>query len=122
MTEVQKPVRWAGSSREDLREFPEEVRRAMGIALRLAQNGRTAPYAKPFKVGKGSGAGVMEIVEDFDTDTYRAVYTVRFKGVVYVLHCFKKKAKKGIATPKREVELIEARLRWAEVDYLENGG
>ena len=105
-----------------MREFPEEVRRAMGIALRLAQNGRTAPYAKPFKVGKGSGAGVMEIVEDFDTDTYRAVYTVRFKGVVYVLHCFKKKAKKGIATPKREVELIEARLRWAEVDYLENGG
>ena len=117
-----KPVRWAGSSREDLREFPEEARRAVGIALRLAQNGRTAPYAKPFKVGKGGGASVMEIVENFDTDTYRAVYTVRFKGVVYVLHCFKKKAKTGIATPRHDVELIEARLKWAEADCLEKGG
>ena len=64
MTEMPKPVRWAGSSREDLREFPEEVRRAVGIALRLAQHRRIAPYAKPFKVGKGGGAGVMEIVEN----------------------------------------------------------
>lgn len=60
MSDASKPIRWAPSTKEDLREFPAEVRGAVGVALRLAQNGRTAPYAKPFKVGKGSGAGVME--------------------------------------------------------------
>lgn len=117
MSEASKPLIWAPSTKEDLRGFPAEVRVAVGAALRLAQNGRTAPYAKPFRVGKGSGAGVMEIVEDFDTNTYRAVYTVRFKDVVYVLHCFQKKSKKGIETPRHDVELVEARLKWAEADY-----
>src|SRR5665647_2912678 len=106
-----KPVRWIGSSRDDLRKFPEEVKDSIGIALRAAQTGRTTPCAKPFRVGKGSGAGVMEIIEDFDTNTYRAVYTVKFRDVVYVLHCFQKKSKKGISTPKHDIELIEARLK-----------
>jgi phage-related protein len=63
------------------------------------------------------GAGVLEVVDDFDGDTYRAVYTVRFAGVVYVLHAFQKKAKRGIATPKREIDLIEQRLKRAREDY-----
>ncbi|HZK67556.1 MAG TPA: type II toxin-antitoxin system RelE/ParE family toxin [Chloroflexota bacterium] len=122
MSEMPKPVRWIGSSRDDLRKFPEEVKDSIGIALRAAQTGRTAPCAKPFRVGKGSGAGVMEIVEDFDTNTYRAVYTVKFRDVVYGLHCFQKKSKKGISTPKHDIELIEARLKRAEADYRQTQG
>lgn len=110
-----KPIRWVGSSREDLREFPEEVRRRVGGALWEAQLGRKAPYAKPLK-GFG-GASVLEIVDDFDSNTYRAVYTVRFAGAVYVLHAFRKKSKRGIATPKAEVDLIERRLKRAKEDY-----
>jgi phage-related protein len=108
-------VRWVGSSKEDLRNFPEEVRRRVGGALWDAQLGRKAPYAKPLK-GFG-GAGVLEIVDDFDGDTYRAVYTVRFAGVVYVLHAFQKKSRRGMATPKAELNLIEQRLRRAREDY-----
>ena len=110
-----KPVRWVGSSKEDLRDFPEEVRRRVGGALWDAQLGREAPYAKPLR-GFG-GAGVLEIVDDFDGDTYRAVYTVRFAGAVYVLHAFKKKSRRGIATPKAELGLIEQRLKRAKADY-----
>lgn len=110
-----KPVRWVGSSKEDLRGFPEEVRRRVGGALWDAQLGRKAPYAKPLW-GFG-GAGVLEIVDDFDGDTYRAVYTVRFAGAVYVLHAFQKKSRRGIATPKAELELIERRLKRASEDY-----
>jgi phage-related protein len=102
-----KPVRWVGSSRQDLRNFPEEVRRRVGGALWDAQIGLKAPYAKPLR-GFG-GARVLEIVDDFDGDTYRAVYTTRFAGVVYVLHAFQKKSTRGIATPRREIELIKAR-------------
>jgi phage-related protein len=112
-----KPVRWIGSSKEDLRDFPEEVRRRVGGALWDAQLGRKAPYAKPLK-GFG-GAGVLEVVDDFDGDTYRAVYTVRFTGVVYVLHAFQKKSKHGIAVPRSDVNLIEQRLKRAREDYEE---
>ena len=110
-----KPVRWVGSSKEDLRAFPEEVRRRIGGALWDAQLGLKAPYAKPLK-GFG-GAGVLEIVDDFDGDTYRAVYTVRFAGAIYVLHAFQKKSKRGIATPKAELGLIGERLKRAKEDY-----
>ncbi len=110
-----KPVRWVGSSKKDLAEFPEEVRRRVGGALWDAQLGRKAPYAKPLK-GFG-GVSVLEIVDDFDGDTYRAVYTVRFVGAVYVLHAFQKKSRRGIATPKPERDLIERRLKRAQEDY-----
>ena len=110
-----KPVRWVGSSKEDLRGFPEEVRGRVGGALWDAQLGRKAPYAKPLR-GFG-GAGVLEIMDDFDGDTYRAVYTVRFAGVVYVLHAFQKKSRRSIATPKAELDLIERRLRRAREDH-----
>ncbi len=110
-----KPVRWIGRSLEDLRAFPEDVRRRAGGALWEAQIGLKAAYAKPLK--SFGGAGVLEIVDDFDGDTYRAVYTVRFAGVVYVLHAFQKKSKRGMATPKAEIELIEQRLRRAKEDY-----
>lgn len=104
-----------GSSREDLRAFPENVQWKLGGALWDAQNGRKATFAKPLK-GFG-GASVLEIVDDFDGDTYRAVYTVRFAGAVYVLHAFQKKSKHGIATPRSELILIEHRLKRAKEDY-----
>jgi phage-related protein len=110
-----KPIRWVGSSREDVSAFPTEVRRHIGGALWEAQIGSNATYAKPLK-GFG-GAAVLEVVDDFDGDTYRAVYTVRFVQVVYVLHAFQKKAKRGIATPKAELDVIEQRLRRATEDY-----
>ena len=110
-----KPVKWVGSSRDDLKEFPKDVQRRVGGALWEAQIGQKALYAKPLK-GFG-GAGVLEIVDDFDGDTYRAVYTVRFARVVYVLHAFQKKSKRGIATPKAELNVIELRLRRAKEDY-----
>lgn len=110
-----KPVRWIGNSRDDVRAFPEPVRLRVGGALWEAQTGRKARWAKPLK-GFG-GAGVLEVVDDHDGDTYRAVYTVRFADVVYVLHAFQKKSKSGIATPRHEIALIEQRLKRAGEDY-----
>lgn len=110
-----RAVCWIGSSRDDLRVFPEEVRREVGYALWFAQKGDKHPSAKPLKGFKG--AGVLEIVEDFRGDTYRAVYTVRLANVVYVLHVFQKKSKSGIKTPKHELELIASRLKRAEAEY-----
>ena len=107
-----KQLVWVGSSRRDLREFPPAVRRTFGIALFAAQLGETPPDAKPLR-GFG-GAGVLELIEDHRGDTYRAVYTVRFATRIYVLHAFQKKSKRGIATPKRDLELIRERLKWAE--------
>lgn len=89
----------------------------MGYALQQVQEGDEPLSAKALK-GFG-GRAILELVEDFDSDTYRAVYTVRFAGVVYVLHAFQKKAKKGIATPKHEIELIKSRLRDAELHHRE---
>ncbi|MCU1267281.1 MAG: toxin RelE [Acidobacteria bacterium] len=110
-----KRLIWIGSSRSDLSSFPAEVKDLLGYALYQAQVGLKAPSAKPLR-GFG-GAGVLEIVEDHQTDTYRAVYTVKFSELVYVLHAFQKKSKKGIATPKPDIDLIKRRLRVAEEDY-----
>lgn len=110
-----KPLRWVGSSKNDLSAFPLSVKRRLGGALWEAQIGGKAPYAKPLK--GYHGAKVLEIVDDFDGDTFRAVYTVCFAGVVYVLHAFEKKSKHGIATPKAELNTIDRRLKRAEEDY-----
>jgi len=110
-----KPCLFVGSSRKDLVAFPAEVRAQIGLALFEAQRGREPESAKALK-GFG-GRGVLELIEDFDGDTYRAVYTVRFTGGVYVLHAFQKKSKSGIATAEHDLELIRKRLRDAETDY-----
>lgn len=107
-----KPLRWVASSKKDLLAMPEAVRDTFGYALHLAQVGQKHPAAKPLK-GFG-GAGVLEVVEDFQSDTYRAIYTVRYAEAVYVLHCFQKKSTHGIATPKPDVELVKARLKALE--------
>jgi phage-related protein len=107
-----KPLVWIAGSRRDLLSMPPAVQDLFGYALYLAQSGGKHARAKPMK-GQGS-AGVLEVVEDWQGDTYRAVYTVRFASAVYVLRCFQKKATKGIATPKTELELIESRLKLAE--------
>ncbi len=91
----------------------------MGYALHFAQAGDKHPSAKPLKGFRG--AGVLEVVEDYDGNTYRAVYTVRLAGGVYVLHAFQKKSKKGTVTPKRELDLIRTRLKLAEEDYRKKG-
>lgn len=110
-----KPVEWVGSSYDDWTGFPDDVQDVMGYALHLAQHGDKADYVKPLKGFKG--AGTLEIVDDSDGNTYRAIYTVQFKDVVYVLHAFQKKSKKGIATPKQEISLIEKRLKSAREHY-----
>ena len=110
-----KTLIWVGSSLRDLKAFPDEVKDGMGYALYQAQVGQKAPSAKPLR-GFG-GAGVLEVVEDHQGDTYRAVYTVNFSNFVYVLHAFQKKSKKGIATRKSDLDLINRRLKVAEQDY-----
>jgi phage-related protein len=115
---LRKPVEWIGSSRNDLRAFPPEVRRVIGQAIDDAQLGAESPVAKALR-GFG-GRGVLEIVDDFDGDTYRAVYTVRFAGVIYVLHAFQKKSKKGTVTPQHQINLIKGRLKRAEDHYRAN--
>ena len=92
----------------------------MGFAINDAQNGDEHPRAKALK-GFG-GRSVLEVIDDEDGDTYRAVYTVRFAGVVYVLHAFQKKSKKGIETTKRDIEIVRTRLKFAEAHYRENYG
>jgi phage-related protein len=115
VSESDKPLVWIGSTLKDLRAFPEEVKDVMGFALREAQAGGKHPDAKPLKGHKG--AGVLEVVDDFDGDTYRAVYTVKMEGVVYALHAFQKKSKTGKATDKTDLEMIERRLKLAVEDY-----
>ncbi len=107
-----KPVIWVGSSRKDLRAFPEPVRDHMGYALFVAQRGGKHRDAKTL-TGFG-GAGVVEVVTDFRSDTYRTVYTLQYAKAVYVLHAFQKKSKTGRGTPRREIELVKQRLRKAE--------
>jgi phage-related protein len=107
-----KSLRWVGWARKDLSGMPRPVKRTMGFALYLAQVGERHPAAKALK-GFGS-AGVLEVVEEFRSDAYRAVYTVRLTRAVYVLHCFKKKSVKGARTPRPDTELIRARLQAAE--------
>lgn len=110
-----KPVRWVGTSKDDVSGFPKEVRQRVGGALWEAQIGRKASFARSLK-GFG-GAGVLEIIDDFDGNTFRAVYTVRFAMTVYVLHAFQKKSKHGIATPRSEQNTIKRRLKRAREDY-----
>jgi phage-related protein len=110
-----KPVRWVGTSLRELRACPRAVRLDIGQALFTAQDGNTDPAAKPLK-GFG-GASVMEIVVSHQGNAWRAVYTVRFAGAIYVLHVFQKKSTRGIATPAREMELIKRRVTEAERDY-----
>jgi phage-related protein len=111
----EKPLFWIGSTLGDLRRFPREVQREMGFALYRAQLGGRHVNAKPLR-GFG-GAGVLEIVEDYRGDTFRAVYTVKFAEVVYAIHAFQKKAKRGRKTPRREIDLIRERLRHAREHY-----
>jgi phage-related protein len=106
-----KPLEWVGPTQDDLKAFPLVARRNIGYALHFAQMGDKHPSAKPLK-GFG-GASVLEVVEDFDGSAYRAVYTVRFADVVYVLHVFQKKSRKGINTPRQDLELIRKRLQIA---------
>lgn len=106
-----KPLLWVGSSKKDLQAMPGEVQDTFGYALHLAQRGGKHAQAKPLK-GFGS-AGVLEVVESEAGSTYRAVYTVKIAGAVYVLHCFQKKSTSGIATPKPDMDLVRDRLKAA---------
>jgi phage-related protein len=108
----EKPLIWIGSSKKDLMALPVGVRKFFGHALNFAQNGEQHDASKVMK-GFGS-AGVLEVVEDDAEGTYRAVYTVKFKEAVFVLHCFQKKSKSGISTPKKDMEIVHARLKVAE--------
>jgi phage-related protein len=111
-----KPLKWIGSSKErESKNLPDAVQKPMGHALYLAQINLKPPDAKPLR-GFG-GASTLEVVEDRYGNTYRAVYMVKFKGVVYVLHAFQKKSKKGIATPQHDIDLIQTRLRIAIEHY-----
>jgi phage-related protein len=107
-----KPVIWVGSSRRDLCEFPVPVQDHMGYALYVAQRGGKHRDTKTL-TGFG-GAGIVEVVKDFRGDTFRAVYTLRCAGAVYVLHAFQKKSKSGRETARRDIDLIKRRLREAE--------
>src|SRR5260370_4442698 len=104
-----KPVTWVGTSLKDLREFPETVQDHIGYALYVAQRGGKHQDAKVLS-GFG-GAGVLEVIKDHRGDTFRAVYTLKCSGTVYVLHAFQKKSKSGRQTPRRDIELIQQRLR-----------
>ena len=115
----EKPLHWVGSSKRDFLDFPNAAKDDMGNALGIAQFGGTAPTAKPWK---GRGPGVLEIVESHEGNAYRAVYTVRFPDVVYVLHAFQNKSPSGIRTAKTDVELVARRLRVAQQDYEEHYG
>jgi phage-related protein len=115
----EKPLFWIGSSLKDIAQFPPEVQRSAGFTLSAAQYGGKHPSAKPWK---GEGAGVLEVVKDFDGDTYRAIYTVRFARAAYVLHVFQKKSPHGIATRQSDVALIRNRLKSAWKHYEERYG
>jgi phage-related protein len=114
MARPQRPLLWVASSKRDYLEFPARVQDGFGFELFLAQTGQHPPSAKPLR---GLGGGTLELIENFDGDTYRAVYTVRFSEAVYVLHAFKKKSKRGVETPKTDIELIRRRLMAAEEDH-----
>lgn len=109
---ARKVVRWVGTSLADVRRFPRPVRRDLGYCLDAAQLGEMDPNAKPLKGFRG--ARVVEIRSSYQSDAFRAVYTVQLGEVVYVLHAFQKKSKRGIATPKKEMDMIKARLKQAE--------
>jgi len=109
---MQKPLKWISSSYKDLLALPVDVRRFFGFALSLAQSGDKHDAAKVLK-GFG-GAGVLEVVENDEGGTYRAVYTIKYAEAVFVLHCFQKKSKRSIATPKEDTDIIHSRLKIAQ--------
>lgn len=113
-----KRLHWLGSTREDIKDFPEDVRADIGFALYMAECGDKAYYAYPL-VGFG-GSKVMEVVSDDDGDTFCGIYTACFKEAIYVLHAFKKKSKRGIETPKHDMNLIKERFKRAQKHYKEN--
>ncbi len=115
-----KPLVWVATSLEDVKTFPDEVQRVMGYALYLAQVGQKHPDAKPLKGFRG--AGVLEVVEDFGGNAYRTVYTVKLANVVYVLHAFQKKSKKGIKTSQADMDKVRARLKLAVEIHARHGG
>ena len=115
----EKPLLWVGSAKKDLLGFPEQVMNDVGFALGVVQYGGHPPSAKPWK---GLGPGVLEIVENDGTGTYRAVYTVRFRKAVYVLHAFQKKSPSGIRTARTDVKHVATRLSDAMRDYEERYG
>lgn len=106
---MEKPLHWFASAKKDLLAMPEDVQDVFGYALHQVQHGETPDNAKPFKIDGESG--VFEIVEDYNTDTYRAIYVVKLADAVYVIDCFQKKSKHGKATPKQDVERIRERLK-----------
>jgi len=112
-----QPIWWVGSSKRDLKTFPRPVQRHIGRALFAAQSGEEYPSVKALK--GFAGRALLEIVAPHEGDTYRTVYTVRFHDAIYVLHAFQKKSKKGIATPRKEIELIKQRLAAAERHFRE---
>ncbi len=114
-----RPLVWVGSSKDDLKEFPDEVQDHIGFALYIAQIGQKHRDAKPMTA---LGYGVLEVVSDFDRNTYRAVYAVGFPDAVYVLQAFQKKSKRGISTPKSEIDLVKRRLKVARQHYQANYG
>ena len=113
--EPRKPLVFIGPSRQDLRDMPDVIQDRFGLALFEAQKGRMPGNATPLKGYRG--AGVLDMIEDYESDTYRAVYTVRFAGVVYVLHVFQKKSHHGIKTPRQDLALIGRHLKDAEYHY-----
>lgn len=115
MSGTRKILKWVGSSFKDLRTFPPEVKKDIGHQLAAAQDGEMPYRAKPLK--GYPGATVLEICDDHDGDTYRAVYTVKFDNVVFVLHAFQKKSKSGISTPPKDLELIGTRLKQAQAMF-----
>lgn len=108
-----RPITWLGSSLDDLKELPGSVQREIGFSLHQVQEGKTPLNAKPLK---GIGSGILEIVSDYNKNTYRAVYAVKLGDDIYVLHVFQKKSKQGIETPKKEIDLIKQRLTIAKED------
>ncbi len=111
-----RDIAWIGTSLDDLKAFPEDVKDEMGFALYEVQQGKTPVISKPLK-GFG-GASVQELKADDDQrNTFRSVYTVKFSTAIYVLHAFKKKSKKGIATPRREIDKVKRRLKAAEREH-----
>lgn len=115
----EKPIFWIGSSLRDITRLPSDVQRTFGFALSAAQYGGKHPAAKPWK---GEGSGVLEVVKDYDGDTYRAIYTIRFARAVYVLHVFQKKSPRGIETRQSDIDVVGERLRVAQRDYKERHG
>ena len=107
-----KPTHFVGSSLADLKTFPVDVRTDIGFARHQAEHGEKSLHATPLVGFKG--AGVLEIISNSDGKTYRAVYTVKLSEAVFVLHCFQKKSKTGIATPAKDMDLVRSRLKDAE--------